>query len=176
LGLIQVSNQLSPKLSTIWQRLCWAFLEANGPIFIEKKLQQWKQLDEIYYQRQTVMKRAPLLRIIGSIFLRHLSFGVIQRLHLAVFYLFAGNFYSIWKRLTGIKYVSIRPHTDAKVKGLIYILKSEYCELSKVILSITPNLDQHSLQNNWRFLFNSIHIKCWIGYTQRYPKNYRFKD
>jgi hypothetical protein len=102
-------------LSSFWQRALWIALESSGPLVIEQKLKEWKQSDELYYQRQTSNSRIPLLRIIASALLRHLTFGVIQRLHLAVFYLFASKFYSIWKRFTGIKYVTIRPETDFRV-------------------------------------------------------------
>lgn len=115
MGLVQVSDQTDVQLSTIWQRLIWSFMESSGPLLVEQKLNQWKQSDEMYYQKQTITDRTPILRVIASALLRHLTFGVIKRLHLAAFYLFASNFYSIWKRLIGIKYVTIRPQSDAKV-------------------------------------------------------------
>lgn len=115
LGLLQVNDQSNVQLATIWQRVFWSFLEASGPLIVEQKLTQWKQKDEMYYQRKTLDDRTPILRIIASALLRHLTFGVIQRLHLAAFYLFASRFYSIWKRIVGIQYVTIRPQTDVKV-------------------------------------------------------------
>jgi hypothetical protein len=115
LGLVQVSDQNDVRLSSFWQRIVWVLLESSGPLLVEQKLKEWKQKDELYYQKQTSTSRVPLMRIISSTLLRHLTFATIQRLHLAVFYLFASKFYSIWKRFAGIKYVTIRPQTDVKV-------------------------------------------------------------
>lgn len=115
LSLIQVRDQDEVQLSGFWQRFLWVVLESSGPLIVEHKLKEWKQADELYYQKQTATSRVPLMRIIASTLLRHLTFGIIQRLHLAVFYLFASKFYSIWKRMSGIKYVTVRPQTDVRV-------------------------------------------------------------
>lgn len=159
LGLIQVRDQVNVQLSTLWQRFAWTCLESSGPLLLEQKLKEWKQSDERYYQRQTNTSRIPLIRIVASALLRCLTFGIIQRLHMAVFYLFAGHFYSIWKRVASIQYVTIRPQTDIRV-GCISSTQS-------------LNLDEFNLQNNRGFFPGTVLDNRRDDFAQRCFENDR---
>jgi peroxin-10 len=134
LGLVQVQNQSPVELPSIWRRLLWAVSESCGPLALERKLEEWKQRDELYYQRRSSTDRVPLGRTIGSVLLRHLTMGAIQRLHWALFYLAASRFFSVWKRVAGIKYVTVRPQSDVKMNLIFKLIGASF--LIQFLLSI----------------------------------------
>lgn len=120
MSLVPVKDQQNPEESSLLQKIVFILTESFGAEVINNKLDELRANDEKYFSRQMSLKQVPIGRVILSALLKSLNFSTIQRLHWAVFYLFGGKFYSIWKRISNIQFVSLRPETNIRVSTVIF--------------------------------------------------------
>ncbi|KAG8198879.1 hypothetical protein JTE90_015093 [Oedothorax gibbosus] len=129
-NIIQVNRTLK-SVPPRWVRMTDVSFRTFGCYFL-LKLQTWLEKEIAELSSATSEEDDPLLvnikEYLPAVFK---ALGVMQRLHLIVFYLY-GNYYSISKRLTGIKYVVIRrwlakPDQQLSYKLLGWIAATQLC-------------------------------------------------
>lgn len=108
LGLIQ-SEKGKRKIPSATRRWIFVFLQVFGAFWSEKILQKAQKL--IANSGLEAEKKSRLEKLIG--FLRKFTEGF-NRIHLALFYVF-GNFYHFGKRLTGVRYFTLRSESSNEI-------------------------------------------------------------
>uniref|UniRef100_A0A914V6G6 RING-type E3 ubiquitin transferase n=1 Tax=Plectus sambesii TaxID=2011161 RepID=A0A914V6G6_9BILA len=122
LSLVQVSDIGRRVVPSFGRRLLFVLLHVFGPYLSERAL---KSLESRLTLEGTVfgVEPNPIARQSLTSLFRWLSrhSTTLSRLHLALFYIF-GVYYHLSKRLTGIRYVSLRPQTSVNALRLFRIL------------------------------------------------------
>ncbi|CAD5214974.1 unnamed protein product [Bursaphelenchus okinawaensis] len=122
MGLIPVGSQSEVRETSYLQRVLFVVGEAFGPLMVDKKLEEFRGKDDEYYRKQSLSSKVPIGRVVLSVLLKQLSFGSIQRLHWALFYLFGGNFYSLWKRISQTHFMTLNSETNVKMHSIFRII------------------------------------------------------
>uniref|UniRef100_A0A915CRR3 Elongator complex protein 4 n=1 Tax=Ditylenchus dipsaci TaxID=166011 RepID=A0A915CRR3_9BILA len=136
LGLIQVSNQTSPKAVPFINRAVFILLESFGDIFMRKIVQR---LHQVQLKKDANEKVTKVLMILLPLLENS------TRLHQAIFFALHSKYYTIPKRLTSISYLSLRPQANMVARLFTFIGFSVLAQcLQPIILKIVNEVKNQS--------------------------------
>lgn len=173
--MVQVSDVAQRVVPSFGRRLSFVVLHVFGPYLSERAL---KSLESRLTLEGTIfgVEPNPIARESLASLFRWLSrhSATLSRLHLAVFYIF-GAYYHLAKRLTGIRYVSLRAQTNVNALRLFRVLG--YLTIAQVSVGLGLWLADHIVdaQKKNALLKTSPPPKVEEVAQQRFPSNRAFQ-
>lgn len=150
LSLLQISDVENRLIPSLWRRLYFIFLHIFVPFLIDKSLRQLHRhiihsdTHSFLGVRLTRNRKARRTFVQIIDWLRLKGIPSLNRLHLAIFYLF-GKYYNISKRAAGITYITFRPQSNLVAFWIFRFLG--YLTFLQVFIAITTWIYENFLIN-----------------------------